>query len=250
MTIHVISLARTPERLRHFMKSNQHLRVDVFNAIDGASVDTSSTRIFDPECTASHWTRGAIGNYLSHVSLWERVSVSNEEMTICEDDAILSNDFIDVSTRLLKNIENWDFILWGWNFDSVLWCNLLPNISSVAMIFDQNSLRHNISSFPNSIQNSRLYRLHGAYGIPCYSISPAGAQKILRNIKPIKSKANFMPILNRSVTPYGLDGLLNSIYPQIDAMVCFPPLSVTPNHHEISTVQKQNKPKPLYNFKY
>ncbi len=46
----------------------------------------------------------------------------------------------------------------------------------------------------------------------------------------------FCPGLNRCVTNFGIDVMMNALYPSINAYVAFPPLAVSRNEKSASTV--------------
>lgn len=241
MEINVISLKRTPDRLAGFMRANPSLDTRLFDAIDGLTLSSNDPRVEALGLHRMQWSAGAIGSCLSHMSLWRRAVSSEQAITVCEDDAIFHCEFSEIANSLIGKIQDWDLILWGWNFDSILWLEIFPGISPASMIFDQNLLRNRIDKFSQeNLSPYVLRRLLGGYGLPAYSVSPTGARKLLRSTTPIRPISPWSPILNRHVTPLTLDIVLNTIYPSIESWVCFPPLVATPNIHEVSTIQNSN----------
>jgi glycosyl transferase family 25 len=244
MRTFVISLARTPQRRTQFHAFNRELfGVDHFAAIDGLTLSFEALvaqGLFDPSV---HYTKGAVGNALSHISLWKTVRERREAATICEDDAILHTSFQTHSVDLLERLDHWDIVLWGWNFDSVLLAGLLPGLSDCALVFNQDELRKNAIEWRQGVVEARLFRLYRAFGTMCYSISPRGAERLLSYVTPVRETQVHFPLLNAVVTNSTLDVMLNGVYPNLDAFVSFPPLAVTFNDHSTSTVNEQ-PPRP------
>lgn len=50
----------------------------------------------------------------------------------------------------------------------------------------------------------------------------------------------FFPVLNRKIPNTGIDVAMNKIYSATNSYVSFPPLVVTKNEHESSTIQQQD----------
>ena len=244
--IKVISLQRTPERLEAFHHQNNHLKYSVFPAIEGALVTESERKNFID--AGYSYRPGALGNALSHQQLWGQVVLKGESLTICEDDAIFHKNFVVLSSKVLSHLDvDWDICLWGWNFDSILLCNFPQGLSNCSMIFDQNALRQNFLSYIAEDINSLPLRLLQCFGTICYSISPRGAQKFLSQTQPIKKMNVFFPSLNRALENVALDISMSAFYSGNKSYVAFPPLVVTKNEVELSTVQSpQSKPIRLY----
>jgi glycosyl transferase family 25 len=237
MKIFVINLKRASDRLIQFEKNNPGLRYTVAQALDGESLDEKVIRKIMP-IKVPTYTRGAIGCYYSHILLWERVVQENVSVTICEDDAVLAPDFESLSEELLNQLGNdWDIVLWGWNMNSVLHCDLLPGLTSVAMQFDNAKFQKNLFSYLHQPVKREFYRLFRAFGTPCYSISPRGAKAFLEKIRPPRPMQVYFPILKRKIVNTGIDIMMNAHYPNSASFVCFQPLALTPNDVQFSTVQ-------------
>jgi glycosyl transferase, family 25 len=226
MKIKVISLDRTPERRQKFRENNPDLSFDFFSAIDGAILPGETVRdeqIFSkPNLLVG---LGAYGCALSHRSLWAECIGSGEPITILEDDAILRKDFQVTAQRMLSEApQNWDLVVWGWNFDNILKIEFESYFSSANIRFDEAHLQKNLNSFKGSVSPSNLYKLVESWGTPAYSISPAGAEKFRSLCFPLRGV-------------YGIDHAMNKHFRSVNAMVAFPPLAVTPNKKSDSTVQ-------------
>jgi glycosyl transferase family 25 len=241
MQIHLINLDRSTERLSEFKAANPHLEnVRRFSAIDGYKQDIAALvagGAFEAG-VAEGYTPGARGAALSHLALWEEAIEKGEALTICEDDAIFNRHFATAAARVLDALPpDWDFILWGWNFDSYLLFDLLPGVSPCLGCFDEERMRSAVEGFQEQAVTPQSFRLQRALGIPCYSISPKGAHALKAACLPLARIRVFFPGLNRHLPNFGIDVMMNNAYPQLSAFVSFPPLVITRNEIGKSTVQ-------------
>jgi glycosyl transferase family 25 len=240
--IQVINLERSVSRKNEFIKNNQSIDFEFVRGVDGRSLGKDVTHneqyFINP---LSFPSLGAYGVALSHLQLWERAIDLNIALTISEDDAIFRKDFMEESSKIITRLPaDWDIILWGWNFDSILSIAAIPNISPSVMVFSQEQLRKNIDKFKCDQSQSHPFRLDKCFGIPAYTISPQGAKRYKLECFPMKNFELFFPVLNRRLPNAGIDVSMNRIYSSTNAYVAFPPLVVTKNEHEISTIQKND----------
>jgi len=241
MRIHLINLDRSSERLAEFKAANPHLEdVRRFSAIDGYQQDIAALvarGIFEAG-VAEGYTPGALGAALSHLALWEEAIATNAALTISEDDAIFNRRFAATAARVIEALSpEWDFILWGWNFDSWLLFDLLAGVSPCLCCFDEEQMRAAVAGFQEQTVTPQTYRLRRALGIPCYSVSPKGARALKAACIPLARIKVHFPGLNRHLPNFGIDVMMNNAYPQISAFVSFPPLAITRNEIRKSTVQ-------------
>jgi hypothetical protein len=80
-----------------------------------------------------------------------------------------------------------------------------------------------------------LYGLQRAYGTVCYTLSPRGAALLLEKALPLRPMEVFFPGLNKNMPNTGIDVVLSHLYPQIIALVSFPPLVLTRHERSRST---------------
>lgn len=241
--IKVINLKTSVDRRQNFISRNQFIKYDFFEGIRG---DVLTDDVLNKEeyfiNPLPFPSLGAYGCALSHLSLWEHAIQSNNILTVAEDDAIFRKDFIVKSEQVISKLPtHWDFILWGWNFDSILSVSDLKGISPAVMLFNQNLMRQNIHHFINLDSEPNVLRLDKCFGIPAYSISPNGAKKFKSLCFPMKNFELYFPVLNRKIPNTGIDIAMNRIYSETNSFVAFPPLVITENLHEISTIQRRSK---------
>jgi GR25 family glycosyltransferase involved in LPS biosynthesis len=236
---YVINLERSPDRLARFRADNDFLGpVERFPAIDGRALNHAGLVAAGVIDARLAYSAGALGCALSHISLWETSLRTRDALTIFEDDAVVNRHFPRRSAAIIGGLPaDWDCVLWGWNFDTVLALEFLPGVSPAVMKFDQVSLRDRLEDYPLLNFDVAVHRLACAFGIMAYSISPGGARKLLGASRPLRPFSLPLPGENRSVDNFGIDTVMSALYPQLRAFAVFPPLAVSPNRHETSLVQ-------------
>lgn len=243
MQYFVISLARTPERLNAFFERNGHRDlIRRFEAVDGRTLNVGELEQAGLVCPGyTGYSMPSLGAALSHRSLWMRAAAGGEAVTVFEDDGILHSRFIELAARLTPaDAGAYDFIQWGWNFDSILSFQLPGGVSCCTATFDQAALRRNSAVFPQVQAQHQLYRLQGSFGIMAYTVSPAGAARLLRTCFPVgTTEAVRIDGLGRMVVNRDIDIALNNLYREETArcLVCFPPLAASRNEHASSTIR-------------
>jgi len=235
--LYVISLERTPQRWRAFEAANEggptYTR---FDAVDGLKVDPAELISSGMVASDLSYTPGAMGCALSHITLWRACAVADGPITVCEDDAILHPHFQTCAAAAADLQPDFDLILWGWNFNSVLAGELFAG-APFAMGFDEDRMRQSIAAFRFQRPAPTLLRLHRAFGTLCYTLSPKGAAKLLALCLPLAPRRVFFPLLNRESDNTGVDIPMNAAYPEIAAYAAFPPLALTLNQTALSTVE-------------
>lgn len=241
MKFYVISLQRTPERLDAFYKANGNRdRIEHFPAVDGRSLDRRALldqELIEPQLP--HYTDGALGCALSHKRLWEMAVEAGEPITILEDDAVLNHQFLAGVEATAVQSGEWDYMQWGWNFDAYLTFLLPGGLSTCITRFNQTAMRREIARFQREDVSPGLYRLISVFGIPAYTVSPRGAEKLLDWCFPLSAGEVFIHGLERKVPYNGIDTVMNSFFAEahVQALVAFPPLAVSPNERSVSTIQ-------------
>jgi glycosyl transferase, family 25 len=227
-----INLGRRSDRNAQFLRTNPLLEsFQRLEALDGATLSAQALldgRLIQEPLQA--YTPGALGCALTHKRAWDMCIAEGQPLTVAEDDAVFNRYFHEKSRTLLKTLqEDWDIVLWGWNFDSILDVQVIEGLRDGVMHFDSTPLREAIASFQATRVNSVLLRLFGAFGIVCYSISPKGAERLASLCFPLRNEVVYVRGLNRNIINLGIDTLMNKCYRQINSYVCFPPLVWTEN---------------------
>jgi GR25 family glycosyltransferase involved in LPS biosynthesis len=240
LDIYLINLDRSTDRLTQFQSLNGNIMplISRFSAVEGKNVQRA-TYIERGIITADlSYSDGTLGNALSHLALWDIAILNERPVTICEDDAIFNTHFGESSKCLLAELPpDWHIVLWGWNFSSILWFHMLPNVLSSISHFDQQMMRTGISGFQTAMFQPSAFKLIQTFGTVCYSVSPEGARLLRQFCLPIRNMNIPIPPLQRVVPNQALDVLLNSFYRRLNSFVSFPPLVVTKNERRNSTVR-------------
>jgi len=240
LEIHVINLDRSNDRLAAFENINSPSRLNFsrFPGVEGKTVARGELVEQGVMAADLGYGDGALGNALSHLALWDHAIEKRQTLTLCEDDAIFNLGFSPTAESLLATIPpDWHVILWGWNFDAPVVFDMIPGVSPCLSMFDQDRMRMGIEVFQSARLAPQAFRLFNAFGVVAYSVSPTGAESMKSHCLPLRNMDVPVPGLGRAVSNRGIDVMLNSVYPRINAYVCFPPLVVTRNFHGISTVQ-------------
>jgi GR25 family glycosyltransferase involved in LPS biosynthesis len=244
--IHLVNLDRNPERLAEFCNVNRHLTsVSRFPAVDGNSLQLDSLvrEGLVTKDILSMFSVGALGCAMSNITLWDRATANNQMVTVCEDDAIFNVHFEERAEELLQSLpKDWTIIFWGFNFNLFVCFDVLPGVSPCVATFSQEQMRGEVSAFQRQVIAPQAYKARWVFGTSCYSISPWGAKLLKSKILPLRPKTVPLPEA-QLVPPYrpkwrtvGIDNCINAIQAEINSFVCFPPLVISKNEREKSTV--------------
>ncbi|KVR25336.1 hypothetical protein WK13_31750 [Burkholderia ubonensis] len=184
------------------------------------------------------YTPGAYGIAATSFRLWTEIATGDKIVTIAEDDAIFRPDFHAVLMDLRQQlVGDFDFVTWGYNFDSVVRAGLFENQVPCRMTFNQDALRVSLTAFRTDRCQVTLQRLLEFYGIFAYSISPSGARELLKRCFPLTDDNHYSPGLGRVMPQLGIDIVMNRHYGDLRCFMAYPPMVVTPNLLEATTVQ-------------
>lgn len=181
-----------------------------------------------------YYTQGQLGCALSHRNLWLKTLVLQVPLIVCEDDAVLRNDFAAQWEQCLNQLpEDWDILLLGFNFDSIIKFQIIPGVEQLSGRFENRPLDDTrLRCFQATTIPPIVLPLANAFGTPGYAISPKGAQTLLTRCFPLNNGLVTVPLIQRTFAARSIDCLLNIHYQKIKAFVTFPPLVVTPNRKE------------------
>ena len=253
--VHFINLDRSKDRLAEFLAANRHLgevtRVRAFDK-DGIDIHALTQQGLVTPDILSAYPVGAVCLALGFYGLWNRAIETGKNMTISEDDVIFNLDFDACAADVIKTLPpDWDLVHWGWNFDSYIVIDILPGVTSCVAKCDEAKMRLNTRAFQEQSLSPRALRLRCLFGTPCYTVSPKGAQTLKSKIFPLRPDIFPWPdelLPKPSPTTHlknvGIDIALISLYRQINAYVCVPPLVITKNEKSKSTIQARKSPVP------
>jgi glycosyl transferase, family 25 len=236
----VINLDRTPERLAHFRSINPHLTdVTRFSATDGRALkldELVKQGLFEEPI---FYSPGALGAMHSHIRMWELAASKDTWTTVFEDDAIVHQRFGLLAPPLLDAAGDLDIVLWGWNFDEAVSFDVFPGVPSLTH-FSQEDMRKMAVSIQSAPISPALRRLYYGFGLVGYSISPAGATKLLNRALPSRPFLYKVPLFGLEVENTGIDSITSVLYSEMNAFACVPPLVITRNDHSNSTTHESN----------
>ena len=247
----VISIKRTPQRLKDFFKRNacalKDWNVHVLDGVDG----TQHKRLFEQSRLISHnvfngWSQGAIGSALSHMLSWRLCLRLEKPIIVAEDDAILSTK-LRHNLQVLLETKNNDpsFLLLGWNLDSLLQAELEPGLGLISLFEPAYPKEAELKELVNSTTERRICKLKRCFGLPAYRITPRAAQYLLKELNPLVAEEIAM---GRGIPTHfseTLDGALNNQYEKIGAKIVFPPLALAINDQSDSLTRKK-KPQDFH----
>ena len=248
----IITLRRTPQRLKWFLKCNaktlENWNVHVIEGIDGVVHKNlfHQSRLVSNK-VLERWSAGAIGSALSHMKSWRKCIQIGRPMIIVEDDTILATELKEkLETLLQAKSQDPSFLLLGWNMDSLLQAEILAGLGLISLFEPAYPHEAEIKGMINCTTDRRICRLKRCFGLPAYRITPSTAKNLLRQLNPLLSEPI---IMGRGIpTHYSetLDGALNNQYEKIGAEIVFPPLALALNNQSESLTRK-SKPQNFEN---
>lgn len=239
LTVHVLNLPRRLDRRETFLKwnSQEQLQIKWIEAVDGQQLQFADMVregiVLDK---ATHFTAGHIGCGLSHKLMWERAVRENQPLIICEDDAILRGDFVSEATRGMEQLPpQWDFLLFGYNFDSVLDVELIPHLELRSQFSKRVFTTSELSDFVANRQPSVCLPMNNGFGFHAYAVSPKGAKQLIELCFPMAGISVGVPALNSIITPApSIDIIANAHYRRLHAYCMVPPLTISPHDQKQS----------------
>ena len=243
LRVHFINLDRSKDRLAEFKHINSHLTEPIRHpAVDGQTLDIASlaARGLVTEDILKNYVISSVGHAISNLALWDIAIQTGKQVTISEDDAIFNQQFEFHAEQLINNLPpDWDLVVWGWNFDSIFYFEMLPSIVKCQAWFDQGRMILNTTAFQHERLSPGMFKLLWAWGTPCYTVSPKGARTLKSKLLPFRPMSTFRPDGRPGppIVVVGIDGALNDLYRHINSFACFPPLVITKNERTKSTIQ-------------
>jgi GR25 family glycosyltransferase involved in LPS biosynthesis len=234
LSIRVLNLERRVDRRAQFLAWNEEtpgLRFEFVSAVDGHALNIDQVRQEGLITGEIGFNTGQIACALSHRNVLLTAQRQDRPFFVCEDDAIFRHDFVTQWQIAHAQLPvDWDFMLFGYNFDSAISMELIPGIQSYLSSFDNRPISTvSLRQFRHCFQPSLVRRLDNAFGTPAYAVSPCGAEKVLKACFPLRSVQVPVPSLRRTIRAFSIDCLLNLHYGKWSAFASFPPLVVTPN---------------------
>jgi GR25 family glycosyltransferase involved in LPS biosynthesis/glycosyltransferase involved in cell wall biosynthesis len=225
--IHLINLDRSTARLATFLERNAHLN-DIVRvpAVDGAVVDKRQLVSEGLITETLGYTPGSLGCALSHVRLWQKAVSENRVVTIFEDDAVCSINFLEESARIRSMMsDEWDIIHWGGTFHPLfMWLDF--GFAKAKMQFYDRSFETDRAGFQSTKYSPSPIRIAHSFGLQAYSVSPKGARILLEYCLPLRNRIIPFPGTEVRLNDTGIDCPMCGAYGLMQAFVCIPPLVI------------------------
>ncbi len=233
--VHTIHLAHAEQRKREFLKRNQLCGVEFTfeDGVDGKSLDLAA--IVQQGLIlrgTANYTSATLGSALAHRKLWLKSAAEDRPVIVSEDDAVFRLDFraqLDLTMRAMPR--DWDILLMGYNFNSVLHLDIIPGVEEFGGLFYRRRLGcSELDRFQKNEAPTGVFPLRNCFGLPCYALSPAGARFLLARVFPLHNRPVRIPALRKTIVSFSNDSIMNCLYELMKAYVCLPPLVVTPHN--------------------
>jgi GR25 family glycosyltransferase involved in LPS biosynthesis len=212
------------------------LAIDHFEAVDGLTLqqgDPTFSEVFGPG--SERYTPGARGSALSHLRLWQSCLEQGQPILIFEDDAIIRHDINRVAAKGFETLHrDWDVILFGYNTDSILTVDTARARRTVTFPVKYPS---EAMLLRNAMSTSAVafLRLHHAFGLCGYAISPKGARILSKLCFPLDNRVLHITRIGR-LRAITLGGMMNAAFSKVRAFACYPPVVLSPNDKATSTI--------------
>jgi len=122
--------------------------------------------------------------------------------------------------------DNWDIVIWGWNFSAFLWVEMPEGVSFCKLEMNQ-AVRRNIDAFRVGQFTPTPIRLRHCFGPMAYTVSADGAAKLLNSCLPLRDQLISFPGFDVVIQNTDIDAMMNAVYPGIRAYVSISPLAVS-----------------------
>jgi glycosyl transferase, family 25 len=221
---------RATGRLKTFLALNKidGIRFEFLEGIDSERVDLAELK--QQKLIKPGTTFRTPGCSLTHRKLWLRALETRTSLIVCEDDAVIRKDFQNQFSKCFSALpKGWDFLLLGYNFDTMLDVDIIAGIERFSGRFTNKTLTlSRLKNFQKSLLPVSVLPLHNAFGTPGYAVSPAGAKYLLENVFPLRNVPIPLPFKEPMIS-HSMDAIMNGLYRNMKAFACLPPLLVSPN---------------------
>lgn len=239
MRVYYLNLERRADRNECFLRWNAPVAdIQRVDAVDGRQLRVEDlVRDGVIQEPLKSYTAGSLGCALSHKKIWERSVAEHAVVTVAEDDAVMNRRFAEKAEGLLASLPpDWDIVLWGWNFDSILHVAIIEGMKRMVMRSDRRPLGERTCEFQEMDYDVRPLRLIAAFGTVCYSVSPKGAQQLLGLCFPLKNERIVVPGMRHALPNATIDVAMIKHYRTLKSYVSFPPLVWTENDKSTSDI--------------
>jgi glycosyl transferase, family 25 len=238
LRVYLINLDRSRDRLERFMADNAMPDLDIvrFAAVDGASIERTDLVSRNVIAGDLLYSNNAVACSLSHLTIWRRIIADGQPAVVCEDDAILRKDFGKVHQRFTSTIAQSDLVYWSSNFGLHMIYEV-PGLGDFTSVTDDKYLdtEEKVAAFQGSSPPTMLFKAKRVWGTACYTITPQGAEKLLKLVLPLRNgkvdtvyrTGLWMQPRKCTFPVLGIDGDMGLIHiGKVAARVAVPPVAV------------------------
>ena len=238
LRVYLINLDRSRERLERFMADNGQPDLEVmrFPAVDGSKLDRTDLVSRGVIAGDLLYSNNAVACSLSHLTIWRQIIADGRPAVVCEDDAILRKDFARVHRHFAPTIAQSDLVYWSSNFGLHMIYEV-PGLGDFNSVTDDKYLdtEEKVAGFQASSPPLMLFKAKRVWGTACYTITPQGAEKLLKLVLPLRNgkvdtvyrTGLWMQPRKCTFPVLGIDGDMGLIHiDKVTARVAVPPLAV------------------------
>ena len=171
--------------------------------------------------------------------LWQH-AVNNDVTThIAEDDAVLHPTFAEQAHELLSLLpDQWDIMLWGYTHKCGLTLEAYRNGPPLRLWTANAEAKLYTDTFLAATFVSNPVRCYAAWNTFAYSVTPAGARKLLDTCWPIKAENGRIPGQQKLFPIYGLDAKMACLMNDLSTWIAWPPLAFHPHDPDDSNMNE------------
>jgi GR25 family glycosyltransferase involved in LPS biosynthesis len=248
LRVFVINLDRSPERLEQFLADNTMPGLEFVRVvgIEGQTLDRSDLVKRNIIAADLLYSNNSVGCSLSHLNCWQQIIKEGKTAVVCEDDAILRKDFVALHRQFGALVEQQDIVFWSYSFGLHMTYEV-PGLGEFNLIGDEKHLgsAERVAEFQAATVPTALYRPRRIWGLACYTITPRGAERLLKLVLPLRNgkidvsyrSGLWAEPVSCSFPNLSLDTDVGLIHiDQIMARVAVPPIAVHRAGDNVSTI--------------
>jgi len=236
----VITMNTDSHRLRAFAANNRYLDYIIFQGISGkhiAKEDRIAGGLVTPQMAETDMiTDVRLGTAISHWSLWREAIKTNSGELIMEDD-VMTHPLIWSTIENSEHLEALDALFFSCNTNTSITMRS-PEGVLLSCICDPANPHPdwiNATLARTSVEDVRYWRLHRAFELCCYFVTPVGGRKLANSMFPLTLEESFVPLVG-PVAGSTINHRMNALYDDMNVFISMPFLADTPHHNEFAPV--------------
>ncbi|MDI2091761.1 glycosyltransferase family 25 protein [Commensalibacter oyaizuii] len=258
MKYFVIYTYKNQDALNSFHQANNHLNISITPVEAHASNAQQRQKLITQNIITSdnQYSPYELSLTEAHISLWKHAVETQQPITIFESNAVTHKDFLSHQQRSLLLHPNYELMIWGYDLNWNLCLKLLPSIPEAIYNFCGNTTQEidtanndliDVELYQKNIISPQIIKVLSFAGLGCYTISPKGAEQLLKLTLPIANDIApsyqdrphgtnfyaFSPIQHRSNK--SLDIEVNRHLHILNAYISLPMIAVLPTISTLSS---------------